>query len=411
MGDFAALGEQLACTRLFALRDGYAVSAVYRRVQQPELVAFDDYIGALELTMAHAQRFCLAPSQRNAHQQTITELVIVAGPPVRNLLWLAFYGTFFLLHNIGIVPERYRLAKYLDKTHTEWNDRNMSTGQLLHPEAFQGLYGERQMNALRDEVAFFASTVVTNAVETPDISVVVQSYDDTPAQLHRLFDDLEQQEYRGGVQPIVVIAGNNLETLNAAMDRRAIVAHVTPGPGLRADVLNRGLEVADNKYVFTTVGHAALSNSQVLRAAAYQITNEGVGGVFGVVLPDKNASVFERLGSHFLGATEILEGGQPVSMKRGGLGMLAADCSIVNRDAALELGYPKLFGAGGADGQLGEKMLDGGLSVIRDPVMAVHHTHGLGVADSVRQLRAWRRMAQSRDYNPTEWKWHPNGGF
>lgn len=149
------------------------------------------------------------------------------------------------------------------------------TGRLLHPESFQRPYGERQLNALRDEVAFFASTVV---METPDISVVIQSYADTPAQLHGLFDDLERQNYRGGVQSILVSAGNSKETLDAAVRR-------------------------------------------------------------------------------------------------------------------------------------GEVMIDNKLRVVRDSLLSVHHTHDFDSIQSIRQLLAWRRMANPRDYDSAEWAWHPHRGF
>jgi hypothetical protein len=49
--------------------------------------------------------------------------------------------------------------------------------------------------------------------------------------------------------------------------------------------------------------------------------------------------------------------------------------------------------------------------IVREPVMAVHHTHGFGPIQSLRQYVAWRRMAKPRDYDPAEWKWHPNGGL
>lgn len=285
---------------------------------------------------------------------------------------------------------------------------------LLHPEYFRTPFGEGPRNDLQDGITRFAADISDSTVTTPDISVVIQSVGDTPEQLGCLFGDLENQDYPAGVQPIVVHGGNiSKASADVAKAHNATLRRVDLfAPDFRAGLLNEGVRAADNKFIFTTVGHAALSSNMVLRAAAHHAVQEEVGGVFGVVLPDRGASLTERTGAQVLGAADILQRKQPMLMERGGLGMLAADCSMVNRDIIQELGgYPSEFGMGGADGNLGEKMLAEKYLVVQEAVLAVHHTHDFGPIKAMRQFLAWQRMAKPGKYAPRRWTWHPNGGL
>jgi hypothetical protein len=296
----------------------------------------------------------------------------------------------------------------------------MSTisGRLLHPEYFRPPFGKDLKDALLGQVADFACNRLPDNPPTPDISAVVQSCNDTPGQLHRLFDDLDEQRYpAGSVQRIVVSAGNSPETLRAAEDRQAIVREIPFRHGFRAHKLNEGLDTADNGLVYTTVGHAALSNDLVLDAAVHHVGQEDGVAAYGTVLPDELASLSERLGAQLLGTYDILRDG-PVVPAKHGMGLLAADSSMVKRS---EVGlYDHRFGAGGADGQMGKLLLRtdvgrklGGhpYRLTREPVMAVHHTHGFDPVSSLWQYAMWLRMAKPRKYRPAEWAWHPNGGL
>jgi len=286
------------------------------------------------------------------------------------------------------------------------------TGKLLHPEYFRAPFGEGQRNDLSDEILLFSDTILSESMETPNISFLVQSVNDTGSQLERLVHDLDAQEYPAGVQLIVVHGGDmSSHAREVARHYNAVVRQVDDTrPDFRPALLQEGLEAADTDFVFTTVGHAALSNSLVLRAAVHHITQEDVGGAFGIGLPDKQASLAERAGARLLGA-HMLKDGQPIRMEKGGLGMLSADSSIVRKAVAQELGYAPEYGMGGHDGHLGELMLDNGLIVVRDTMLSVHHTHGFGPLTSLKQLQMWRAMAEPHDYDPADWTWHPNGGL
>ncbi|HEX9153847.1 MAG TPA: hypothetical protein VF809_03440 [Candidatus Saccharimonadales bacterium] len=282
--------------------------------------------------------------------------------------------------------------------------------ELLHPTYFCEPFGEEYADALLHQAEHFAST--TNLYDNrPDMSVVVASLADTPWEVNRLMNDIQYQKGVGAVETVFANCGNEDVTIRAMQQRGARVIDVAPGEGFRADVLNCGLAAAHNQIVFTTVGHAALSSDVQLRAAAECVRSLGVAGAYGLALPDGNASWVERQGAIMLGAGRMLkEGYSP--MWEGGMGLLAADCSVVDRDTIIAQGmYPTIYGAGGADGCMGQKLIENNLGVGRDPLLSVHHTHGLGPVNVIRQVLAWRRMAEPRDWKELELRWHPKGGF
>lgn len=293
-------------------------------------------------------------------------------------------------------------------------------GKLLHPESFQSPFGEGLEGALLDQMVAFGRDANANPAETPGISVVIQSCNDTPDRIHRLFDDFDAQDYPpDAVQYIVASGGNSDETLRAAAARNAVIVHEELGSGFRADILNTGLEAADNELVFTTIGHAALSNNLVLRAAAFHGAQSEVMAAYGIVLPDDNATVTERVGARYLGTEDILRGGPTIATEPG-MGLLAADCSVVKKLCLGGHPYDPKFGAGGMDGRLGEilvgseeklKEIGDPYRIVREGILSVHHTHGFGPVNSLRQFLAWRGMAEPRRYNPAEWAWHPHGGL
>jgi hypothetical protein len=282
--------------------------------------------------------------------------------------------------------------------------------ELLHPTYYCEPFGEEYADALLQQVVDFAVTTNLEG-DRPDMSVVVASLADTPHEVNRLMDDIERQQGVGAVEAVFANCGNEDGTVRAMQQRGARVIDVVPGEGFRADVLNRGLAAAHNQIAFMTVGHAALSSDVQLRAAAECVRVLGVAGAYGLALPDGNASRVERRGALLLGAGKMVkEGYTPI--QEGGMGLLAADCSVVNRDVITAQGmYPTIYGAGGADGRMGQKLIAQGLSVDRDPLLSVHHTHGLGTVNAIRQVLAWRRMAEPRDWKELEWRWHPKGGF
>jgi GT2 family glycosyltransferase len=78
---------------------------------------------------------------------------------------------------------------------------------------------------------------------------------------------------------------------------------------------------------------------------------------------------------------------------------MGANALVVNREAWSEVGgFDEAYGAGGEDGALGRAFLTAGHEVAFEPALAVHHTHGLGPINSLRQLWNWFHMGEPRDF-------------
>ena len=74
---------------------------------------------------------------------------------------------------------------------------------------------------------------------------------------------------------------------------------------------------------------------------------------------------------------------------------MGATNAVIRKEAWQELGkFDEQYQNGGEDTKLAEKMLENGLRIIREPLVAVHHSHGLGLINYARQLKAWSKMVK-----------------
>lgn len=321
--------------------------------------------------------------------------------------------------------------------------------RTLHPEYFDGPFADGMRHGLEDRLADFHRKWREGDQRPLDgITAVLYSYNDSPQAVTRAFDDIRNQIFVKDVETIFVDAGDAASAINrearmVACQYGARIGRVAIGPAFRADILNKGIEMARTDNVWMMPAHAAMASNVTLAAARWQMKpNDNVksgelvvGGVYGVVIPDENASGVECVGGHLMGATKrLLQKAGP--QQPGKAGYLDASCSMVSKRAVEGIrptGYPVEFGAGGADGELGRRMHNGGymyidtdkggprskaLQVIEDGGLAVHHTHGLSSLDSprqwldaFRQLRRWQQMGEPRDFVREKWLWHPNLGL
>ena len=106
-------------------------------------------------------------------------------------------------------------------------------------------------------------------------------------------------------------------------------------------------------------------------------------------LPNNNATWTERLGAVQLGLPNLL---RPASRETADqLGMLATNCAAISVESWRELGgFSEQFASGGEDGDMARRMLAAGIEIVRDPTLSVHHTHGLGPINGLKQLWHWR---------------------
>lgn len=82
------------------------------------------------------------------------------------------------------------------------------------------------------------------------------------------------------------------------------------------------------------------------------------------------------------------------------LGFLATNASLINKVAWAEIGgFDEAYAAGGEDGAFAKAVIQAGHKIVVDPAMSVHHTHGLGFVDSLRQLRYWTTLGKPQAFS------------
>lgn len=281
---------------------------------------------------------------------------------------------------------------------------------LLHPENLLRVpvRGKRMVADLEkraQEVKEFISSQPRNKSE--GVTVLIRTKNDS-ASIGRLMDDIRaNQEYFAGPLQVVIVDTESSDDTRAIAQSYGKFFEVTIVPIKQSEFdyaksLNIGFAAAKHPVVFTLVGHSCLSNKMTLAAAGLYADKSELLGGFCYTVPNANASLTERL---VLGFSE--PGGMlskpPKPLLKPIMGMMGANCSVVRRKVWEELdGYDKRYGAGGEDSDLGRRATAAGYRIMIDPVLTVHHTHGLNFLDNVRQYFYWRKLAKPLPFDAAE---------
>ncbi len=262
-------------------------------------------------------------------------------------------------------------------------------GYLLHPELFESSPIGKSLMArlLRQRIS---ETLVDDSVPDPGVSVVIRAFNEA-VKLELLLEDIQSQTFNSAVEIVVVDNGSSDRTRQVAKSHGAEVVTLSQDKFSYPRSLNVGVAAASNDVIFVTVAHARLSNVHNLHAGARHFNkNHYTAGAFGTVLPNQGASYSERWGA--TGANGFLA--RPARrIKRAGPGVLGATAAMIAKPAWEELGrFDERYQAGGEDTALARSMLKNGYAVVQEPAMTVHHSHGLGLRDSVKQYLHWLRV-------------------
>jgi GT2 family glycosyltransferase len=146
------------------------------------------------------------------------------------------------------------------------------------------------------------------------------------------------------------------------------------------------MDAASHDVVFMTVGHARLSNSHTFHAGARHFgKKDSVAGAFGTILPNIGASSVERWSA----ALDTNRGlARPATrIKTVGMGVLGCTGAMISKSAWNEAGrFDERYQTGGEDTALARLLLAAGMGIVREPALSVHHSHGLGLKDTLKQL-------------------------
>lgn len=269
--------------------------------------------------------------------------------------------------------------------------------RLLHEELLLQipLTGE----FVRDSLAERASEVMmsTNGLPDPNVSVLIRSRNNVD-QLEMLLEDVRNQRFDGEVEVVLVDTESTDGTVQVGKDFGATIVPVAQHGFTYPNALNRGFAAASHPWVYSFVDHSLLSNDQILRIATRSGAQADVAGVSGITLPNANASWVERAATAVNFPNRVRKPASTASKLV--LGFLATNASLISKEAWAEVGgFDEAYAAGGEDGAFAKAVLEAGHKIVVDPAMSVHHTHGLGLADSLRQFRYWTTLSKPQAFS------------
>jgi glycosyltransferase involved in cell wall biosynthesis len=227
-------------------------------------------------------------------------------------------------------------------------------------------------------------TLLDDPMNDPGISVAVRSYNEA-AKLEKLLEGIQRQLYKSELEVVVVDNASSDRTPEVVERFGARLVTLPKGEFTYPKSMNLAMEAARHDVVFLTVAHARLSNVHNLHAGARHFAKDPrVAGVFGKVLPNEGASYIER----WIAAVDNNFGlARPAQrIRKAGMGALAGTGAMIAKSAWQELGrFDLRYETGGEDTALAKLMLRNGFGIVLEPALTVHHSHGLGFRDSVKQ--------------------------
>lgn len=239
-----------------------------------------------------------------------------------------------------------------------------------------------------------SETLIDDPTNDPSVTVVVRSFNEA-TKLEQLFEDIHNQIFSSKIEVVVVDNGSSDRTPQVAKYYGAELVTLPQEDFTYPKSLNLGMEAANNDLVFVTVAHARLTSIHNLHAGARHFSkNDDIAGAFGTVLPNQGASYVERWGTAIDNNLCLVRPAQRI--KSAGVGALAATGAMIAKPVWQELGgFDERYQAGGEDTALANSMLKNGYAIVQEPALTVHHSHGLGLADSVKQFVHQRQIVKS----------------
>jgi glycosyltransferase involved in cell wall biosynthesis len=151
--------------------------------------------------------------------------------------------------------------------------------------------------------------------------------------------------------------------------------------------MNMGLRAAGSPVGIFLSAHSYIKGDQFLVACEQLFSEENVAGVWGPVYASDQASVWERL---FYGACNLLGfAGRVYKPKKAKLGHMGATNCAVRTSIALRNPFDERFGHGGEDYQWALWAINNHYTIVRDPRLAIYHSHGLSLGRLIAQYRKW----------------------
>jgi len=251
----------------------------------------------------------------------------------------------------------------------------------------------------------------------PGMTVIVRTHNDTHG-IPGLFSDIAKQDYPGDYEVVVLDAESSDDTLDAVRlstvycfpEHVTVRAQSIEPADFANKALDQAIRSASYPLVMSLIGHTRLATNQAMHAAGH-LRGGNAAAVYGLSLPGANASLSERIGARLLGTRRIVAEGAVQAPTTGKeRGALAMDCTIIDVGQYKAIGgFNPAFEAGGADGELAARFAAYGHKIIRDPSLAVYHSHNLSPLRAKQQLEFWKSLDEPHNVHPGQTSAYDSG--
>lgn len=226
----------------------------------------------------------------------------------------------------------------------------------------------------------------------PNLAIITRTKNDQ-AGLEAIIKHVEEERknYKGRIDLIVVDTESTDRTIDLAKAAGATIVSIKQSEFNYPKSINLGFEAVkpDIEAAFITVGHALPAAKNALQAGSRHLKDPKVMAVYADQVPNKNASSIEKSMYYLIAQIyRRLKRGAHVT-PRMHAGLTQGTGTLVRMEAWRQHKFDEAYGHGGEDLAWGRWALKAGHKLIYDPVVAVHHTHGLGFINLFREARYW----------------------
>lgn len=264
--------------------------------------------------------------------------------------------------------------------------------KLEKPEIFDDFWAPYFSRRQRRAISKAAEQVTEDLSYQPNIAVIVRTKNDKVGLgIWVKHIEAERKGYRGRIDLIVVDTESTDGTLAVAKKFQATIVPIKQAKFNYPKSINMGFEKVKSDVVaaFITVGHAYPVVNIGLMAAARHFKNPKVAAVYADQIPHSNATSVEKTLFYITSRihTRLKRGTFNVVRMHGGL--TGGTGCMIRMSVWREHKFDEAYGHGGEDLAWGRWALRTNHTLIYDPLTAVHHSHGLGFINLMRQLKYW----------------------
>jgi glycosyltransferase involved in cell wall biosynthesis len=256
-----------------------------------------------------------------------------------------------------------------------------------------------QRSAFQPLLRQVGHAVIGSAVEAlcsdyqPNLAVLVRTKNDQKNLENILgYISRTREHYKGRIDTIVVDTESEDNTKEIARNFGAVLIDIYQSNFSYPHSLNVGLaEVKDDiEATYLTVGHALPAVSNALQAGVRHFEDEKVSGVSAYAAMYDNASVWEKL---ILG-NGIVQRGPARAREKAVPAVMCNFSAMIRMETWQKHPFDENFAGGAEDLEWVRGAFARGETIMYEPGLTAHHTHGSNFKHFLRELRNWKRIAE-----------------